>query len=347
MTVAPLLDRDPPPPPLILEECLVANLDEDLYHADPVPSGSLSQSGARYLLPPYTPAHFDHYRRHPRPASRSQELGSAVHTELLGTGVGVEVHPSADEDHPENEVADYSRKPDQEWRKKVRAAGKIPLLGWERRAVTAMVEQVRRHRTAGPLLTPSQGIAEASFFWIDDETGVWRRGRTDFVHGVTISGGNLRFVGDRVFVVDYKSSSKPADPSVFARATWDYYYFLQDPWYVDGIQAVCGLDEPPEFVWVVQETFAPFLVNVFYLDRDDEAWGRKCARAALRRYADCVEADMWEGHPLQPQKIELPRWGHNALRDWERDGLFYDRRYDQQTLPAGGLPVYDDTYRGW
>jgi len=127
----------------VLDECLWPGLDEDIYHADPVPSGSLSQSGARYLLPPYTPAHFDHYRRHPRKSSKAQELGSAAHTELLGTGVPIEVYPEPDDLPEEERVKDYNRKDPQAWKRKVQAAGRIPLLYHQAQALKKMVAKVR------------------------------------------------------------------------------------------------------------------------------------------------------------------------------------------------------------
>ena len=332
----------------VLDECLWPGLDEDIYHADPVPSGSLSQSGARYLLPPYTPAHFDHYRRHPRKSSRAQELGSAAHTELLGTGVPIEVYPEPDDLPEEERVKDYNRKDPQAWKRKVQAAGRIPLLYHQAQALKKMVAKVRAHPDASALLTPGEGVAEASFFCIDDETGVWRRGRADFIRGVVAREGRVHVLDGRVIIVDYKTKGKgTAHPSSFARDVWEYGYFIQGPWYGDCVKAVCDLDEPPEFWWVVQETEPPYLVNCFTLDWADEEWGRRCARAALRRYADCAAAGAWPEHERDKKPIELPRYGHYVLREWEQAGLFYDRRYDTPTPGAAAPGLYDDTYRGW
>ena len=43
-------------------------MDEDAYHADPVPGGSLSASGAKLLLPPSCPALYHYRRDHPKAA---------------------------------------------------------------------------------------------------------------------------------------------------------------------------------------------------------------------------------------------------------------------------------------
>lgn len=329
-----------PDPVRVLAEGLYDQMPEDAYHGDPVPVGSLSQSLARYLLPPYTPKHFKYHRTHPRPPSNAQELGTAAHVAVLGSGPVVEVYDDPD-------VTDWTRKDPQAWRKRVRAADHVPLLHHQARAVADMEKELRADPDAGWLLDNAAGIAEASFFWIDEETGLWRRGRADFIRGLEIVGGEVRLIDGRVDIVDYKTTGKQADVRQFARSAWDFYYFVQDPWYVDGIQHVLGLDQPPTFTWVVQETEPPYIVNTFYLNTRDETWGRRCARAALRRFAWCEEHDEWPGHPAGAQEIELPTYGHYTLRDWETEGVFDDPRAAIAGEYGMMMPTDDGDYRGW
>jgi hypothetical protein len=51
--------------PALITEPGVYDIAEDHYHADPVPGGSLSNSGAKKLLPPSCPAKFAYEREHP------------------------------------------------------------------------------------------------------------------------------------------------------------------------------------------------------------------------------------------------------------------------------------------
>lgn len=324
-----------PDPVRILAEGLYPGVPEDAYHGDPVPVGSLSQSLARYLLPPYTPKHFAYRRANPRPASKAQELGTAAHVRTLGSGPVVEVYDDPD-------VTDWTGRAAQAWRKRVRAEDHVPLLTHEAEAVEAMEKELRADPDAGWLLDNAAGLAESSFFWIDGETGIWRRGRTDFIRGIEVVGGEVRLIDGQVIIVDYKTVGKQADVRQFARSAWDFYYFIQHPWYVDGIQHVLDLDVPPLFMWVVQETEAPYVVNTFYLNARDETWGRRCARAALRRFAWCEENDDWPGHATGAQEIELPTYARYTLRDWETEGVFKDPRVADAQYPGTMAVGYDD-----
>src|SRR2546421_646443 len=70
----------------ITEPGLYEDLSVETYHADPVPVGSLSSSGARKLLPPGCPALFAYEREHPPEPTATFDLGHAAHKMVLGVG---------------------------------------------------------------------------------------------------------------------------------------------------------------------------------------------------------------------------------------------------------------------
>ncbi|KPC75497.1 hypothetical protein ADL26_07545, partial [Thermoactinomyces vulgaris] len=130
----------------VTEPGVYPGLDEDVYHADPVPSGSLSSTGARAILPPGTPAKFAYERRR-KTHKRVWDLGSAAHAIVLGTG-------------PEIVIIDadsYRTKDAQEQRDAAWADGQVPLLESEWEDVQAMVIAVRHHEQAGPLFAEGTG----------------------------------------------------------------------------------------------------------------------------------------------------------------------------------------------
>src|SRR5512135_3837265 len=104
--------------PLTITEPGIYDLPADVYHADPVPTGSLSSSGARLLLPPSTPAHFRWAREHPRPSTPAMDFGRAAHRIVLGVG----------EDLVEVQADSWRTKAAQQAADEARAAGKTPLL---------------------------------------------------------------------------------------------------------------------------------------------------------------------------------------------------------------------------
>lgn len=93
----------------------------------------------------------------------------------------------------------------------------------------------------------------------------------------------------------------------FEKASGDYGYFQQEPWYCDGI-AACDLDDDPKFLFVVQEKEPPFLVNVIEHHPDDVFRGRDLNRIAINLYADCVAAGEWPGYETVVHTARLRSW---------------------------------------
>lgn len=280
---------------LITEPGVYDDLPIEAYHADPVPGGSLSSSGARKLLAPSCPARFRHEQLHGSGSKPEFDFGSAAHALLLGTGAEIVVI----------DAKDWRTKAAQQQRDEAREAGLVPLLTAEHDKALAMVAALRANPTIAALF--ADGTPEQTLVWQDEATGVWRRARPDWLP--------LRR-GDRQIVVDYKTA-RSVEPSALARAVYDYGYHQQAPWYLDGIKAL-GLDDQPAFVFVAQEKEPPYLVTVFELDATALRLGRARNRRALEIYRDCTASGVWPGYgdPSDPiSYIAMPRWAE--LRDTE------------------------------
>src|SRR5690606_5058963 len=147
---------------------VVDGLSAEAYHADKT---SISSTGLRALLKPGCPAQFKYDRDNPQPPKRECDLGHAAHKLVLGEGEEIVV----------TEYDDWRTKAAREERDAIRARGAVPLLSHEGEQVTAMAEQIRRHRHAGPLFEPGNGIPERSIYWTDPATGVRCRVRPDWL----------------------------------------------------------------------------------------------------------------------------------------------------------------------
>ena len=157
---------------VVVTEPGIYDIDVDDYHADPVPGGSLSSSGARKLLPPSCPAKFRYEQDNPGPSqARHFDLGHAAHKLVLGVGAPLVVI----------EAANYKTKAAQEQQKAAHLAGHVPLLTHEHDQVQAMAAAIREHPIAGPLFNPEHGTPEVSLFWHDTPTGVMCRARIDWL----------------------------------------------------------------------------------------------------------------------------------------------------------------------
>jgi hypothetical protein len=273
-----------------VDEPGVYQLSDAAYHADPVPWGSLSNSGAKKLLPPSCPAKFRYELDHPPARKKEFEIGHAAHNLVLGDGPELVVvdRDRWDTNAVKAEVAE------------IRERGGVPLKRAEYDAVQAMATALRQHPYAGKLF--EDGRPEQSLFWVCDDTGVWCRARLDWLP-------NSR--GNRLIVADYKTTDQ-ADTESLRRDLYRYGYYRQAAWYLDGIAHVWDSDCDHAFVFVCQEKTPPYLVNVIEPDAAALAAGRERNRTAREVYRDCKAADVWPGYADDIELVSLPGWAPEA-----------------------------------
>lgn len=291
-------------PPLAFDDYTVTgpgiyDIPEDVYHADPVPGGSLSSTGARRLIQK-PPAVFDWERRHGKLPTDSMRFGTAAHSRIFGTGA--EIVPL--------EFENYQTKRAQQAKAEAIERGAIPMLPHQMDALNAMDAALREHPLASALLG-NWGRPEQSAFWRDKETGVICRARYDvFPTGKTVLG--------RVLVPDFKTAND-ASPKAFEKAVHDHGYYQQAPFYLDGLRALGLADEDAAFAFVVQEKTPPYLVAVYQLDAAALMIGAARNRRALRTYAECSASGRWGGYSEDIETVSLPPWVEKQA--WEDEEL--------------------------
>ena len=254
------------------------DVPEAEYHAD---RNSLSVTGAKLLLK--SPAKFRYRLDHPEHKDVF-DFGTAAHALVLSVGAPLAV---VDADSWRGKAA-------QEARAEARERGETPILAADYRRVQAMADALSEHEFAMTLL--SGGRPEVSAYALDEETGVMRRGRFDYLKERVAS--------------DYKSAAD-VSPDGFARSVVNFGYDMQAAWYSDLADA-CGhpLDA---FAFVAQEKEAPYSVEVYDLPPELLQRGRDRNRRALERYRDCTQSGIWPGYTGQPfTTLPAPRW---ALRE--------------------------------
>ena len=261
---------------------IVPDLDEQTYHSSP----GLSSTGARMLLS--NAAKFDYYRTHPTHRDVF-DLGSAVHTLVLGTGWPIDVL------HFDN----WQTKAAREAKAESRANGRVPMLGKDFDVVHAMAFSVLNDRRARHFFE-SDGMVEASMFAEDPATGVLMRARPDVMTPTRM--------------VDLKTANDASNDG-FRRSAAEYGYQVQE-WFYRRVRQIITGAEDRDFVFVVVEKSPPYLVNVIELDAEFAQIGRSQVDRALRLYAECVERygdGPWPGYgnpdePDEPNLIGPPAW---------------------------------------
>lgn len=282
----------------------VYEIPEDIYHADAVPGGSLSSSGARRLLPPSCPALFHHWRHRQGPRTKAMDFGTAAHWRMLGVGSPIVV---VDED-------DWRKKAAQQQKRDAHAAGLVPMLLRDYARTREMETVLRAHPDARALFQPGVGAVEQSMFWVDAEFGVWRRARLDLV----IPGDDTT----PMMVVDYKSSGA-VDVASMSKSMVTYGYAQQGAWYIDAVEA---LDLTPPagvvFLLVFQMSEPPYLVRVAQPEPEAVQWGRVKNRKAIDTYRECERTGIWPGYPSGVVSLAMPHWSERQLENEWESGAF-------------------------
>ncbi|MEE4540950.1 PD-(D/E)XK nuclease-like domain-containing protein [Streptomyces sp. V4-01] len=262
------------------------------YHADPVPGGSLSSSGARKLLAPSCPAKFRWEQDHGQAARAAFDFGQAAHMHVLGEGPEIVVV----------DAPDWRTKPAQQQRAEARERGAVPVLIEEQQRIKAMAAALREHPVARALFDPDRGRPEQTLIWRDRRTGVMRRARLDWLPDPGPG---------RLIIPDYKTCAS-AEPEALARAVAKYGYHQQDDWYRAGARALDLADEAAAFVFVCQEKTAPFVVTVFEVDAASRRLGAARNRRAIEIYAECQRTGRWPAYGDDIAYLSLPPYVERA-----------------------------------
>lgn len=270
------------------------------YLADPVDGGSLSSTGARRLLPPSCPARFKYELDHGSEPTESMNLGSAAHQRVLGNGPELAVIP--DDVLASNGAA--STKAAKDFIAAARARGAIPLSRKDFTVVDEMAAKIRAHPIASKLLGPDNGTTETTLVWTDELTGVKCRARLDLLPHPRAG---------RMILPDYKTCDS-AERAKFARAAMNYGYHQQAAFYCDGIRAL-DLAGDVAFVFVAQEKYPPYLVNVVQLDVNAMKIGALLNRRAITTYAECVATNHWPSYSDGVELVSLPAWYERQFED--------------------------------
>lgn len=267
----------------ITDPGIYPGIDEKVYHADtnltPTLGRSLSSSGAKTILD--CPARYQNERENPV-FKDVFDRGTIAHKLILGS------------DDNRIRVADtYEWKPWQKWnpwKDEHRQNGLIPIHRGDLLAASRMAAAVRRHPVASAIF--SEGKPELSLYWIDPDTGVTCRGRTDWLRDNAI--------------VDLKTINR-ADVRTITRQCADYGYAQQADWYRRGVHALTG-DWLP-YVHVFVENERPHIVHVTQLDEDFLDYGSSRNDEALQVFAQCESTGEWPAYnPNGITLIAAPAW---------------------------------------
>lgn len=266
----------------------IYTLPADVYHGDPCPEPSLSGSVAIPLVH-RSPRHA--WWAHPRlnEAAETQEsnrmdLGTVAHTLLLGAGSEIEVI----------DAENYTTKAAREARDAAREAGKTPVIASAYEQAQAMADRARMFLD-NAVLGWTDGQPEQCMFWREGDA--WCRGMVDWLQT------------DRMTVIDYKTTGTSARPDDVERHLFDMHYHLKAAFYERGLNVLHpdGIGRR-KFLFLFQETDAPYECSLVTLSEAAMMIGRKQATYAIRRWQQCMRSGVWPGYGLSWHTAAPPPW---------------------------------------
>lgn len=278
----------------------VYQIPDSIYHADVLRAygtESLSATSHRYLVAPFTPAHY-RYRIDHQGTGRTPAMifGSAFHAVSLETA---DLEPF--------DGASWNSKAGQQFLADHPDHGeRLPVLAKDVPAVKAMAFALRQHPIARRAL--ANGKPEQALIAQHPDLGVWLRCKVDYLANA---------VGNRLIVTDLKST-ECAHESEFATSAGKYCYDLQ----ADNsafLARALRLAKQVSMIFIAVESNPPHLVNVHEIAGDDLRQARALNEAAEQVFARCLETGDWPGFPVRINKVSMPAWiarnRENALLD--------------------------------
>lgn len=264
---------------VITEPGLVYGMSDETYHSDPLPDGSLSSTFAR-LLTSHVPAKADALRRNRKP-TKSMNLGKAAHAHALGAG-------------PELIVWQYDGRTKKGMEERAAVADRlateaaVAVTRDERDRVLGMAEVLRADLEVREILTRSE--SEVSGFWTEGD--VWCRARYDILNDT--------------LAWDYKTA-EDSSARGFEKAMSTYGYHQQAEFYQRGLRALGHPASAEPMRFIVQETQAPYLVQVHTCDDLSIEIARALNDRAIDIYATATKSGEWPGYPgLHAEPTSLP-----------------------------------------
>lgn len=268
----------------------ILDVSIDAYHADEIGCDvpALSSSIATTLVT-RSPLHAWH--EHPklggasRKRTRAMDLGTVVHTLVLGEGKRFAIL-----DHD-----DYRTKAAREDRDAADASGHAPILRREYDVASAAADAIRARLRSDHGIALA-GASEVAVTWLEPSSRGPVRCRAMFDHV------------DGARIVDLKTSHS-AEPEAFERAMVSHGYDIQHAAYLRALESL----QPAyvgrtEMVFVVAEIEPPFAMMVGSPAGDMAELGERRWHRAVETWARCLATNEWPGYPTRRHDLHAPAW---------------------------------------
>ena len=252
-------------------------ISNEKYHADDAISASMQKTMVKHGAKAYWNCYLNPDKPQQKPTA-AMLLGTLTHCAVLEPDELTKRFIS---------VSSRTTKKGKEEAKEAEEKGLTAVTQSDMDHALKMRDAVFSEPTAKKLL--SKGVAEKSYWWEDEITGLTCKCRPDW------------FTEDTI--VDLKTSRSGANPKDFAKAVVNFSYHLQAKHYLNGVS------EAKRFIFLVVQSEFPFDVGLWELDNEALQKGQDLSRSALYQIHQCRLFDNWPSWcETGVQKLSLPNW---------------------------------------
>lgn len=283
----------------IIEPGIYYDMPAEIYHTDPCPTPSLSNSLIRDLLDK-SPKHAAW--KHPKLNSnagiipnRSMNRGTLLHNMILGCGNEIEVI------HADNFLTKVAK----EQRDQAYAENKTPVLIKDydeiKKCSEIAVEKIANHRACEGFFY--KGHSEAVIAW-QEENNIWCRGMID------------RLPSDPQYpLFDLKGTDNSASPQQWEKRLLDVYR-TQAAFYSQGLFIIEKKRRPP-MLFIVIEMFEPFEISIFAMSEALEELAQNEVQRAIDIWGNSLKNNEWQGYSDHIVEVMPKPWMINQSIDQE------------------------------
>lgn len=144
---------------------------------------------------------------------------------------------------------------------------------------------------------------EVSLYWKCPETGLQLKGRIDAYHP------------EHKYILDLKTTAKPADPMTCARTIASLGYDCQAAWYTEGLKE--NHCEVEQFIFAFLEKKPPYCVGLYRLSMEDLERAKSENKELLRRLKVCIEKNDWPAYYNGIVELKIPEEFYTTMESYD------------------------------
>jgi exodeoxyribonuclease VIII len=195
----------------------------------------------------------------------------------------------------------FSTREGKMWRASMLAQNQVIITESDYERVHGMVASIANDPDCRDLI--GVGHSEVSCFFRDQQTGIMRKMRLDWLPGNPAN-----------YLIDIKTVQKGhASKRGFEKVMKDQRYWTQASWYRDGWNQLNPDGVRPKFIFIAVEKEPPYLIGIHPVAPRTLEIGSSQNALDVASYAECSATGKWPGYADKFSEVGIADWMQNEV----------------------------------